>query len=98
MNNLGSNRTEPEVVRNSLLIAIAVLLALLEWQVYQQGSMLESMQNDLEDIGAYLEDMQQQSEDETSGAGASDGVVRGSDRSGQAWMRTPQYQGHSSRL
>ena len=85
-------------MRNALLIAIAILLALLEWQVYQQGSTLESIQDDLDDIGAYLEDLQQQSDDETSGTGSSGGVVRGSDRSGQAWIRTPQYRGHSSRL
>ena len=80
-------------MRNALLIAIAVLLALLEWQVYQQGSMLESMQNDLEDIGAYLEDLQQQSEDETSGPDTSGGVVRGSDRSEDSWIRARRERG-----
>lgn len=78
-------------MRNSLLIAIAVLLALLEWQVYRQGSMLESIQNDLDDIGAYLDDLQQQSEDETSGSGTSGGVVRGSDRSGALPIKPRQY-------
>ena len=85
-------------MRNSLLIAIAVLLALLEWQVYQQGSMLESIQNDLDDIGAYLDDLQQQSEDETSGSDTSGGVVRGSDRSGASRIKPRQYRGHASRL
>lgn len=84
-------------MRNSLLIAIAVLLALLEWQVYQQGSMLESIQNNLDDIGAYLDDQQQQSEDETSGSDTSGGIVRGSDRSGALWIRPRQYRGHPSR-
>jgi hypothetical protein len=91
------HRTEPEVVRNALLFTIAILLALLKWQVYQQGSTLEIIQNDLDDIGAYLEDLQQQSEDDTSGAGSSDGVVRGSDRPGGIWIQPQQDQGQSSR-